>query len=142
MLLDWTSAPDLGAELASEGTLLTLGLLTILEAETCPQLVLIDELERGLHPRALGTLVSQIREVMTHNPNLQVVGTTHSPYLADHFQPDEIILTTLDDDGYAVVGKLNEHPDFEKWKDEMKPGEFWSSVGEDWLKDKKGKKSD
>ena len=125
------------AHAVSEGTLITLGLLTALCREPVPRLVMIDEFERGLHPKALGGLVHQIRLLMQRYPNLQVIGTTHSPYLVDHFKPEEVRLTTLRDDGSVVAGTLNEHPDFERWKDEMKPGEFWSSVGEDWLREKK-----
>jgi predicted ATPase len=140
--LDFISGERIPAEHVSEGTLLVLGLLTILTGNSPPRLVLIDELERGLHPRALGSLVEQIRGLQRITPELQIIATTHSPYLVDHFQPDEIVLTTLDDDGFAVVGKLSEHPEFERWKDEMRPGEFWSSVGEDWLKERKSAKRD
>ena len=122
----------------SEGTLITLGLLTVMSTASQHQLVMVDEMERGLHPKALGKLVTEIRAIMERTPGLQVIGTTHSPYLLDHFFADEIRLTTLADDGSVIAGKLNDHPDFERWKDEMKPGEFWSSVGEDWLRDRKG----
>lgn len=133
ILFDFTGGHGLPAAQVSEGTLVTLGLLTVMTSPGHPNLVLIDELERGLHPKALGELVRQIREVQKQFPELQIVGTTHSPYLVDHFQPDEIVLTTLRDDGSVAVGRLNEHPEFERWKDEMKPGEFWSTVGEDWV---------
>jgi hypothetical protein len=28
---------------------------------------------------------------------------------------------------------LTDHPDFEHWKDSLDPGEFWASVGEEWV---------
>ena len=40
---------------------------------------------------------------------------------------------TIGDDGYSVCGRLEDHPQFEKWKDEMAPGELWSLFGEKWL---------
>lgn len=40
---------------------------------------------------------------------------------------------TLGDDGFARVARLMDHPDFERWKDMMAPGELWSSLGEDWV---------
>ena len=138
LVLDCATGSELPGHLISEGTLLTLGLLTALSREPRPQLVLVDELERGLHPKALGELVRQIRALMARFPDLQVIATTHSPYLVDHFSADEVRLTTMRDDGSVVAGKLNDHPDFERWKDEMKPGEFWSTVGEDWLRERKG----
>jgi len=142
IVLDFLTADGLDAELASEGTLLTLGLLTILSVPSRPRLVLVDELERALHPKALGELVRQIRELQKQFRGLQVIGTTHSPYLVDHFDASEVILTALREDGSVVAGGLHEHPEFGRWKDEMKPGEFWSTVGEDWLKDKKGEEGE
>jgi energy-coupling factor transporter ATP-binding protein EcfA2 len=137
VMLRFRGGGELPAHAASEGTLLTLGILASLRQPRHPRLILIDELERGLHPKALATLVRQIRRLMKRQPDLQIVGTTHSPYLVDCFDPDEVRLTVLGEDGAAIVGTLREHPDFERWKDEMKPGEFWSTVGEDWLRERK-----
>jgi len=133
---------QVAAYAASEGTLITLGLLTVLSRHPVPHLVMIDELERGLHPKALGELVRQIRALMERFPDLQVIGTTHSPYLVDYFQPSEVRLTTMADDGSVIAGMLSDHPDFERWQDEMKPGEFWSAVGEDWLRERKAPASE
>lgn len=137
VVLDFTTGEGLMAGQASEGTLLTLGLLTVLSAPSRPRLVLIDELERGLHPKALGHLVQQMRDIQQRFPDLQIVGTTHSPYLVDHFDASEVVLTALREDGSVAVGRLSDHPEFDRWKDEMKPGEFWSTVGEDWVRDAK-----
>jgi hypothetical protein len=43
-------------------------------------------------------------------------------------------LTILDDDGAVLTARLQDHPEFERWKDVMTPGEFWSTVGEEWIK--------
>jgi hypothetical protein len=40
---------------------------------------------------------------------------------------------TVGADGYSVCGRLEDHPQFAKWKDEMAPGELWSLFGEKWL---------
>lgn len=133
LLLDFTTGLAVSASHASEGTLLTLGLMTVLCAKTRPRLVLIDELERGLHPRALGELVRQLRELQQQFDDLQIIATTHSPYLVDYFAPEEVMITTVGEADSALVAKLTEHPDFERWKNEMRPGEFWSNVAEDWI---------
>jgi predicted ATPase len=133
LLFDMLGAKGIPASAVSEGTLLTLGLLTLLVLPNPPQLVLIDDLERGLHPRAMGSLIKQFRFLQQQNPDLQVVATTHSPYLLDYVAADEVLLTSLSDDGYAAVKPLTDHPDYERWKDVMAPGEFWSTVGEGWV---------
>ncbi len=133
LLFDMKGAQGVPAYAVSEGTLLTLGLLTVLSAPHPPHLVLIDDLERGLHPRALGDLVQQIRRLQEQDPELQIVAASHSPYLLDYLQADEILLTSLGDDGYAAVKPLTAHPEYDRWKDVMAPGEFWSTVGERWV---------
>lgn len=112
---------------------MALGILSVLVAPDPPKLLLIDDLESGLHPKALGDLVQQLRKVQEQHPELQIVATSHSPYLLDYLQAEEILLTSLDEDGYAVVKPLTDHPEYERWKDLMAPGEFWSTVGEDWV---------
>jgi len=127
-------AKDLPAHTISEGTLLVIGLLTVLMSLAAPRLVLMDNLDRALHPRAMGELVKHLRTILEKQPDLQIVATSHSPYLIDHLEPSEVLLTTLQQDGCALCAPLAEHPDFPKWKGLMSPGEFWSTVGEDWTK--------
>lgn len=136
ILFDMLGAEGIPARSASHGTLLTLGVLTALSLHDGPQVVLIDDLERGLHPKAVSNFVQQLRGIQ--NPQLQIVATSHSPYLIDCMEADEVLLTSLDDDGYSVVRPLTDHPEYERWKGLMSSGEFWSSVGEDWItKEKK-----
>lgn len=133
LVFDMRGAPNLPAHAVSEGTLLTLGLLTVLFGPSTPRLVLLDDLDRTLHPQAQKTLVEVIRELLQATPDLQILATSHSPYLLDHLRHDEVRLTTLTPDGEALCAHLSEHPDFERWKELMTPGELWSSVGEQWL---------
>jgi energy-coupling factor transporter ATP-binding protein EcfA2 len=137
LIWDMKGAKGLPARSASDGTLLTLGLLTILSNPNSPHLVLVDDLEHGLHPKALSDLVFQLRQIQKQDSNIQIVATSHSPYLLDCLEAEEILLTSLDDDGYAVIRPLSDHPEYEQWKNLMAPGEFWSTVGESWLTQKR-----
>mgnify|MGYP000110483701 CR=1 FL=1 len=130
---DFANAKGVAASAAGDGTLLTLGILASLATVKGPRLLLLDEIERGLHPRALGQLVKQLRGLQVADPTLQIVATSHSPYLVDHFSAEEVILTDTAPDG-SRAAPLSSHPDWAQWKDEMAPGEFWTSVGEDWIK--------
>jgi hypothetical protein len=133
LVFDFEGAPNVPADLTSEGTILVLGLLTVLLSPARPRVVLFDDLDRGLHPLAQSALVTVLRTLLDRNPELQIVATTHSPYLLDDLKPEEVRLTALQPDGTAQCGRLDEHPQFEKWKKEMAPGEFWSHVGEKWI---------
>lgn len=133
VLFDTQAGERLPGSLMSEGTLFCLGLLTILYSPSRPELILLDDLGSCLHPKAQKQVIDIIRQVQRENPALQVVATSHSPYLLDCLQPEEVRVTTLDENGYQLCAKLGDHPEFEKWKEVMTPGEFWSMVGENWV---------
>ena len=95
---------------------------------------LLDDLEQALHPKAQQELVEVIRKILKEKPELQVVASSHSPYMIDNFDFNEVRITALNDDGSALCGRLDEHPEFDRWKEEMGAGEFWSLIGESWLK--------
>lgn len=138
VLFDTQSGKDIPSEAASEGTLLVLGLLAALMSSPRPKLVLLDDLDRGLHPKAQQDLVAQLRELMALDPELQIIATSHSPYLVDHLKPEEVRLSTVLPDGTVRFAALTDHPDFERWKEAMRPGEFWSTVGEKWVGERGG----
>lgn len=120
-------------EMLSEGTLLMLGLLTLLHTTMGERIFLIDDLDRALHPRAQAVVVTALRRFVDDHPDVQLVCTSHSPFALDHFKPEEVRVMKANSQGRVRCRKLTEHPDWNYWKDLMKPGEFWSSVGEDWV---------
>jgi predicted ATPase len=133
LLFDTVGADSLLANQVSEGTLLVLGLLTALYSPDRPSLLLLDDLDRGLHPKAQKELIGLLRELLGTNPELQIVASTHSPYMLDWLEPGEVRMTILNDKGATVCAPLTDHPKFDRWKDEMAPGEMWSVFGENWL---------
>ncbi len=135
LLFDTVGGDALPALHVSEGTLLVLGLLAALHSSGRPNLVLLDDLDRALHPRAQKELISLLRGSLETNPDLQIVATTHSPYMLDCMETNEVRMTLLRDDGATVCAPLASHPQFGRWKDEMTPGEMWSLFGEKWLAD-------
>lgn len=133
IIFDFDNAKGVPAYFAPDGVIAMLAMLAAMYSENRPKLLLIDEIERGLHPKAIGMMVKQLRSLVDRDPGLQVVATTHSPYLVDHFRAEELLLTSIGQDGFGRVGRLTDHPEFERWKEEMLPGEFWSMVGEQWI---------
>ena len=136
MLFDFENAKGIEAFTLSEGTLIIVGLLAVLLGPDRPKTLLIDDLDHRLHPLAQSELLKLIKKIMDRFPELQILATTHSPYLLDHLEPQEIRLMTTNSDGHAICGRLDDHSEFERWKDEMAPGEMWSLFGEKWLLDK------
>jgi predicted ATPase len=133
ILFDTLSANDVPASAVSEGTLMVLGLLTALVGPRDIRLLLLDDLDRGLHPKAQKELVELLRRMLKSDPELQIAATSHSPYLLDNMQAAEIRITALAPDGSARCARLTDHPEFEKWKEQMLPGELWSTFGEKWI---------
>ena len=132
---DFEHAANIRADDASEGTLLLLGLLTVIEANAPnrPLTIMLDDLDRALHPKAQRELVGYLHELIRSRPGLQIIATTHSPYLVEHLEFEEVRAITQAPDGTSVIGSLTDHPEAERWRDEMSAGEFWSSVGESWV---------
>jgi predicted ATPase len=131
--IEFDDGSEIPAHMLSEGTVLALGLLTKLREPNRPKLLLIDDIDRGLHLGAQASLVRALRELMKLDPELQIVCTTHSPYLLDLFDPTEVRVLALDAERRTHVRPLTEHPDFGKWKFGTQTGELWAALGEDWV---------
>ena len=133
VLLDFEHAENVPALAASEGTMLVLGLLTVLLGPARPRVVLIDDLEHGLHPLAQEQLVEVIKATQGQFPDLQLIATAHSPYLLNSVQPEQVRVVATGADGSTRCGLLIDHPEFSTWRNEFAPGEMWSVFGEKWL---------
>ncbi len=133
LIFDFDDAVGVPAKYVSEGTLLVLCILVAAARFEGEALILIDDLERGLHPKAVRDLIGALRKLQEINPKLQIVATSHSPYILSELKPQEVRVVARDPELGTVVGRLTDHPDFAKWSEVMDVGEFWSHVGEDWL---------
>ena len=73
----------------SDGTRLTLTILTIMFQESPPSLICIEEIDRSLHPRLFGRIVRLCRDMANEKNMPQIIATTHNPYLLDQFRDNE-----------------------------------------------------
>ena len=84
----------------SQGTLVSLALLTLAYMPNPPTVVGFEEIDRGLHPRLLRHLQDALYRLSypescgETRPPIQVIATTHSPYLLDLYRdhPEEVVL--------------------------------------------------
>jgi predicted ATPase len=135
IVLDMNTGDRIPAHAISEGTMLTLGLLTVLMNPKQPNLVLLDDIEQGLHPKAQRELITVFKQIIQANPNLQIIFTTHSPYIIDELEPSQVHVLSNSKSGFTYVKRLDEHPDAEWAKQTLTTGEFWNAEGEDWVVD-------
>jgi predicted ATPase len=79
----------------SDGTMLMLFFLALSYQQTPPELIAIEEPERGLHPYLLAQLVSLLRDITNgkrglSNKPIQFILATHSPQLLESALPEEV----------------------------------------------------
>jgi len=96
---------DFNVSQISDGTLRVLGLLTALYQPSRPDVIAMEEPEQTVHTGILAVLADAIRECSTAS---QVLVTTHSPELMDHFEPENVMAVDLVD-GVTRVGRISEH---------------------------------
>ena len=92
LVLDFVDATGLPAHAASEGTLIVLGVLAALYGPAAPRLLLLDDIERALHPKAQQDLIKMLYAAQATATEAQIIATSHSPYLVDALKPDEVVV--------------------------------------------------
>lgn len=135
LLFDTVAGRGIPGSAQSEGTLLVLGVLTALSLPTRPRVVLLDDVETGLHPAAQRQLMRVLRQLTKQDPGLQLILTTHSPYILDALEPAEVWVLGRSDDGFAAAKRLADNPRADEALRILTTGEFWSTEGEDWTEE-------
>jgi predicted ATPase len=121
------------ARQVSDGVLLVLAYLTTMYLPQPPQLMLVEEPENGIHPGRLKDVLSILRELVSEQSQTQIVLTTHSPYVVDLFQPDEVTLCQMEGDGSVSVRRLSESKTVRDQLDVFTLGEIWTAEGDEVL---------
>ena len=136
LYFDFQGAQDVPAHHASHGTLVVLSLLTVMYGPKKPAQILLDDFDQALHPRAQMELVRMLKELLElpDFKETQLIATTHSPYVLDELEPENVIAFALRDDGSVASKPLSEHPDAAKTRGALKSGELWSLDAErNWV---------
>lgn len=131
LVFDFEDAKNIPATSVSEGTLVALAILTLLYTNPQPKLVLLDDLGAELHPSAQGQLVLALQAIRKQNPKLQILATTHSPYILDALERKEVRVFARGKDGSARVRSLSEHPD--AGHEGLTTGQLWTMDPEEWV---------
>jgi hypothetical protein len=78
--------------------------------------------------------VKLLRELASEQDRTQIVLTTHSPYLLDHFRPEEVTLLSKGADGAVTAFRLSESQRVQEQIDVFTLGGIWASSGDDILR--------
>lgn len=114
----------------SDGVVLSMAFITLCHAPNPPQLLLIEEPENGIHHASLKETIATLQS-LSKEKGVQIVLTTHSPYLLDFVQPEDVRVFYKDSEGAAHARKLSDHPDIEKLKKHFMTGEIWTGLEEE-----------
>ena len=114
------SEDDFDISQLSDGTLRFICLTTLLLQPNPPSLIIIDEPELGLHPAAIQLLIEMLRSAATHS---QIIISTQSVEMVNHFLPEEIIVVDREKDESVFHRKSAK--ELETWLDEYSMGELW-----------------
>ena len=106
----------------SDGSLRFIALTTLLlqPVELRPSVIILDEPELGLHPFAITTLASLIKQVSAET---QVVLATQSPLLLDHFRPEDVLVAERVA-GQTQFTRLDGNT-LETWLEDYSLGQLW-----------------
>jgi hypothetical protein len=89
------------ADQESDGTLRAAALLTALAQDPAPSLIAIEEPELAIHPGALSIVYDFIQSAQRRT---QVLITTHSPDLLDHFEAELLRVVYREGDTTRIAG--------------------------------------
>ena len=84
-----------------------------------PATIVIDEPELGLHPVALRVLAALIHEV---SASTQIVVSTQSPQLVDHFEPGDLVVVQRQ--AGATTLERMDAADLERWLEDYTLGDL------------------
>ncbi|MDD5478945.1 ATP-binding protein [Rhodoferax sp.] len=110
--------------LMSSGSLRVLPLIATLLDPDPPPVVFIEEVENGLDPRTVGLVVDLMRSA-AQSGRSQIIATTHSPYLLDMLDLDDVLLCERGEKGpeFSWPGSRAE---MQAWRQSFMPGRLYT----------------
>jgi predicted ATPase len=109
----------------SDGTLriLAMTLLPYLDEGVMPRLLVAEEPENGIHPRAIETVVDSLSRLY----DSQVWVSTHSPIVLAHTELRDVLATRLGKDGSVTVVAGDQHPQLRDWRGTIDIGTLFAA---------------
>ena len=111
-----------GAHLTSDGSLRFFALVILLNlpAEMLPNVILLDEPELGLHPKAIDLIGGMIKSLAVEK---QIIVATQSPLLVDSFSLEELAVLDLKDGRTQI--RRPDSDEYSHWLDDYTTGDLW-----------------
>lgn len=94
------------------------------------KILCVEEPENGVHHASLRDIIRTLKGLAMRKNSVQVILTTHSPYLLDQVEPEEVRVFAKDEEGAVHATRLSDYPDMEDMKKHFMTGEIWTSLDE------------
>lgn len=129
----WGTEPiTLSSDQVSDGFLRLCAIGAMAYMQPRPSLLMVDEVENGVHPRLLGGLIGLLRDLA--GQGTQVLVSTHSPIALNAVEdPNAILIVQRMTSGRARVKRLSDTQGYKALRSVFRPGELWVNVGEQKL---------
>lgn len=126
------------ADELSEGTLYFLSLLCIIHQPNPPKLLLLEEPEKGIHPRRIHEVMNFIFR-LADEKDIQIILTTHNENVLNEFtsMPEAVFVFNKDEEGATYVHNLKSDiidPSHERSRQEgLEEIDFTDDLGKNWM---------
>lgn len=116
----------------SQGTLLALAMLTLAYLPNPPSVICLEEPDRGIHPRLLRDVQDALYRLSfpesygEEREPVQVITTTHSPYLLDLYRDysEQVVIANKTEEG-TKFERLSDQPYIEEILRDSHLGDVW-----------------
>jgi predicted ATPase len=119
----------LPSEAVSDGAVLSLAYLTLAK-KSGHGILLIEEPENGVHHAALDRIVDVLKRISASS-DTQVILTTHSPYLLDLVEPEQVKVFSKQQDGTVEARTMSDHQEVRDMTKHFMSGTIWTELGEE-----------
>ncbi|MEZ4226975.1 MAG: AAA family ATPase [Polyangiaceae bacterium] len=107
----------------SDGTLRVLALTLLPYLASPPKLLVVEEPENGIHPRAIETVLEGLSSI----DDSQVLVSSHSPVVVANVKLEDLLAARLRRDGAATVIPGPDHPRLADWKGSIDLGTLFAA---------------
>lgn len=107
----------------SDGTLRLLALTLLAYAPTAPRVVLIEEPENGIHPKAVETVMQSLSSIY----DSQILCATHSPVVLSQMRAQQVLCFAKTSEGSVDIVRGDQHPRLREWQSALNLGDLFAA---------------
>ncbi|MBF0591751.1 MAG: ATP-binding protein [Nitrospirae bacterium] len=107
----------------SQGTLRFMALTLVPYLDNLPSLIVIEEPENGIHPRAIETVLQSLSSVY----DSQVIISSHSPVVLANSKLKDVLCARMEKNGAVSIIAGKSHPRLAKWNDAIDLGDLFAT---------------